>query len=294
MRSQGWARGGYHYLRRTLETESIGKTDLFLEASKMNPFSGSDLSDLKSAKWVLEHPGYAATLADWVGKPIEKVYKYLPDDWREKVNSAVQNSLLKGLEFTIHTMSDGRPHASRDWLHKMLVAGSGAAGGAFGFVALPVELPISTCLILRSIADIARSEGHDLSRLEVRLSCLIVLALGGRSDKDNAAESGYWVVRAALARAVSEAAAFIAERGAVEEGAPPLVRLILAIAARFGVIVGEEVAAKAVPILGAAGGATINFLFMAHFQDMARGHFIVKRLEDKYSSEAVMNQYNAL
>ena len=260
----------------------------------MHPFSESDLSDLKSAKWILEHPGYAAKLADLLGKPIEKVYEYLPDDWREKVNSAVRKSLLKGLEFTIHTMRDGRPHASSDWLHKLLVAGSGAAGGAFGLVALPVELPISTCLILRSIADIARSEGHDLSSLEVRLSCLLVLALGGRSDEDNAAEGGYWVVRAALAKAVSEAAAFIAEREAVEESAPPLVRLIVAIAARFGAIVSEEVAAKAVPIIGAAGGATINYLFMAHFQDMARGHFIVRRLEDKYGSEAVMNKYSEL
>ena len=67
---------------------------------------------------------------------------------------------------------------------------------------------------LRSIGDIARSEGHDLSLLEVRLSCLEVLALGSRGAGDDAAESGYWVVRGVLEKAVSEAAAYIARRTA--------------------------------------------------------------------------------
>jgi hypothetical protein len=34
-------------------------------------------------------------------------------------------------------------------------------GGGFGLAALPVELPISTIIMLRSIGDIARSEGED-------------------------------------------------------------------------------------------------------------------------------------
>jgi len=57
------------------------------------------------------------------------------------------------------------------------------------------------------------------------------------------------------------------------------VRLVTRIASRFGVVVSEKAAAEAVPILGAAGGATINLLFINHFQSMARGHFIVRSLE---------------
>ena len=48
------------------------------------------------------------------------------------------------------------------------------------------------------------------------------------------------------------------------------------------------------PVVGAAGGAVINVLFMDHFQDMARGHFIVKRLEAKYGSEIVRRAYEPL
>ena len=146
--------------------------------------------------------------------------------------------------------------------------------------ALPIELPLSTTFMLRSIADIARSAGHDLRSASVKLACLEVFALGGRSKADDASESGYWAIRAALAKAISEAAAYMAERSAI--------------AARFGVIVSEQVAAKAVPVIGAASGSVINILFMDHFQDMARGHFIVKRLEAKYGVERIREVYEAL
>jgi hypothetical protein len=46
-----------------------------------------------------------------------------------------------------------------------------------------------------------------------------------------------------------------------------------------------------VPILGAAGGAFINVLFIKHFQDLARGHFIVRRLEAQYGQAAVRAAY---
>jgi hypothetical protein len=54
------------------------------------------------------------------------------------------------------------------------------------------------------------------------------------------------------------------------------------------------VAAEAMPILGAASGAAINVLFTRHFQELARGHFAVRRLERHYGPEAVRNAYEAL
>ena len=41
----------------------------------------------------------------------------------------------------------------------------------------------------------------------------------------------------------------------------------------------EKLAAQAAPILGAIGGAAVNAAFADHFQTLARGHFIVRRLE---------------
>jgi hypothetical protein len=63
------------------------------------------------------------------------------------------------------------------------------------------------------------------------------------------------------------------------------------VASRFGITVSEKVAAQAVPVLGAAGGALINTIFIDHFQDIARGHFIVRRLERKYGADLVKEEY---
>jgi hypothetical protein len=80
----------------------------------------------------------------------------------------------------------------------------------------------------------------------------------------------------------------------VEDGAPVIVRLLAQIAARFNTVVGEKIIAQGVPVVGALGGATINVLFIDHFQDMARGHFIVRRLEREYGEEEIRKRYEQL
>ena len=257
-------------------------------------FTDADLKDLKKAKTKLEHPSLTTKIAGTVGRPIESGFKLLPKNWNRKVGEVTRKALLKGLEFSMNTMGKPKTRKSQDWLHKLLIVGSGAAGGAVGLASLAVELPFSTCVILRSIADIARSEGHNIALLEVKLECLEVLALGGKSSQDDAAESGYWMVRGVLAKSVSEAGSYLAEKGLSEECAPPLARLIATIASRFSIVITEETAAKAVPVVGAVSGGAINYLFMNHFQEMASGHFVVKRLEKKYGMKRVEETYKEL
>jgi hypothetical protein len=175
-----------------------------------------------------------------------------------------------------------------------LATATGAAGGAFGLATLPIELPVSTIVMLRSIAEIARSEGEDLAEPEAALACVQVFALGGRADSDDASESGYFAVRGMLAKSVTQAARFIAERGVIEEGSPILVRFITQVASRFGVAVTQKVAAQAIPVIGALGGAAVNYAFIEHFQDVARGHFAVRRLERAYGKEPVRREYERL
>jgi hypothetical protein len=253
-----------------------------------------DLTDLMRAKSLLENPGLTARLANMVGQPLEKGFAMLPKDWTETVQKAVRSALLTALDVAVVTIKPNVRNKSSEFMHKIMVGASGGIGGAFGLFALPLELPVSTTIMLRSIADIARDEGHNLAEFSTRLNCLEVFALGGRSKNDDAAESTYWAVRAALGRAVSEAVAYFTEKGIVEKSAPAIVRLISTIASRFGVVVSEQLAAKAVPVLGAAGGSIVNLLFMDHFQDMARGHFIVKRLERKYGVDRVREVYNTI
>ena len=176
----------------------------------------------------------------------------------------------------------------------MASAASGAVGGAFGLAALTVELPVSTTIMMRSIADVARSEGADLADRQTQLECVMVLALGGNAPSDDAAEVGYFAVREAMTRAVSAAAAHVARHGLAKEGAPALVRLITLIAEHYSVNVTEKAAAQMVPLIGAVGGAAVNTIFIDHFQSVARGHFAVRRLERKYGEATVREKYREL
>lgn len=256
--------------------------------------SGKDFDDLKYAKDLLENPSIAAKITNVLGGTIEKGLEFVPSKLSEIIQQAVREALMKALEFVVVSMDDRPKASSSDFIHKLTAATTGAIGGAFGLPALTLELPISTIIMLRSIADIARCEGEKIKSIEARLACLQVFALGGRSSADDAAESGYFMVRAALAYEISEAAKHIIEKGLSDKGAPAIIRLISTIASRYGVNVSEKITAQALPIVGAGGGALINTIFINHFQDMARGHFIVRRLERIYGTRDVQLKYEAI
>lgn len=257
-------------------------------------FQQTDLNDLKKAKMLLENPGIAAKITNLLGIPIEKGFALLPDNWNKKIGEVTQAALSKAVHAAVFTMKDAPGEEASNIWHKIAVAITGGIGGFFGLSALAVELPISTTIMLRSIADIARSEGETISTIASKIACIEVFALGGPNKSDNASESGYFAIRAALAGSVKKTAEYIAEKGLTEEGAPALVRLIIQIADRFSIQVSEKTAAQAIPAIGAAGGVLINTLFIDHFQDMARGHFIVRRLERKYGKKNVKAKYKTV
>jgi hypothetical protein len=253
--------------------------------------SKPDLDDLRYAKSLLENPSLAARITAVLGIPIEKAIELLPRKATTAITTAARASLNKALQVAVATMDGRAQPRSRDILHKLAVAATGAGGGAFGLPALTIELPFSTVIMLRSIADIARSEGERIETVEAKLACVEVFAMGGRPKGDDALESAYFTVRAALARAISDAARHITERGLAQQGAPAIVRFITRVAAQFEIMVSEKAAAQSVPLIGAGGGALINTLFIGHFQSMARGHFIVRRLERTHDPELVKREY---
>ena len=257
------------------------------------PISPEHAQALQNAKQLLENPGLAARFSNMIASPIDRGLALLPDTARNTILKLTNNALETALNTALYSLGNDQQPA---WnlMHKASVAVSGAAGGVFGLPALAIELPVSTTIMLRSIADIARSEGEDITSQEVRFACLEVFALGGPSSGDDATESGYFGIRTALAGALSDAAKFAVSTGATTEGAPILMRLISQIAARFSIPVTEKAAVQAIPIIGAAGGALINTLFIDHFQGIARGHFVVRRLERVYGKELVQLTYTSL
>src|SRR4029078_12303104 len=159
-----------------------------------------DIEALRAAVAALEHPGLAVRLAELAGKPIELFNRALPEVASKAIAVATTRALNTALRVALRTMQNEPKRASSSYLHKALAATSGAVGGSFGLAALPIELPISTVIMLRSIADIARAEGEDLSDPETTLSCLQVFALGGLEGEADAANSGYFAARGLLAK----------------------------------------------------------------------------------------------
>jgi hypothetical protein len=254
----------------------------------------NDLERLKMAVQLLEHPSWTSRLTDLIGIPVEWTIQQLPKKAKQIISDATTKAIRSALKAAVYTMKVNLKATPVRWWHRGFVTTSGGVGGFFGLLGLPIELPTSTIIILRSIADIARSEGENIISVETQLNCIEVFALGGKMKSDDAAESGYYAIRTTLAKIVTEASEFIAKKGLVEEGAPIIVKFIARIAARFEVVISEKVATEIVPIIGAISGAIINLLFINHFQSIATGHFTVRALERKYGEDVIRREYEVI
>jgi hypothetical protein len=255
----------------------------------------ADLADLERAKDLLESPSLAIQLANAIGSPVEYlVAKRLPRAATRLVDRAARRAVESGYNAAAWTLGKARTGTvASERLHKAAVIGSGAIGGFFGLPGLLVELPVTTATILRSIADIARSEGESPQDVATRLACIEVLALGGNRQDDDGAEIGYFATRAALAQQVGAISGQLAQQVA-SGGAPAAMRVIQAVASRFSIPVSQKALAQAAPFVGAASGAALNYVFINHFQRAARGHFIVRRLERAYGLPLIRARYAEL
>jgi hypothetical protein len=256
-------------------------------------FSGLDHEALAAAVRRLEAPSFAGRLAALAGKPVGLVQRALPTAATSAASNATRRALERALEVALFSLRNRHLGGGRK-LHSGLACACGAVGGAFGLPALALELPVSTTIMLRAIAAIAQQEGEDLADPQTGLACLEVFALGGPASNERGAETDYFTVRAMLARGLVEIADFAIDKGAIREGAPLLVRFLTQISSRFGIIVSQKAAAQTVAVLGAIGGAAINLAFTEHFQEVARGHFIVRRMERAYGADVVRAEYERI
>ncbi len=58
--------------------------------------------------------------------------------------------------------------------------------------------------MMRAVADVARAEGFDLSDVDTKAACLEVFAMGGPTDQDDAAETGYYMARGFATQAMNQ------------------------------------------------------------------------------------------
>jgi EcsC protein family len=254
-----------------------------------SPLSRANHKALIRAVDALENSNFAARIADYAGAPINKAVRLLPRPASASLARAVEAAMHKCLKTAIGSLDNVRaPPAT--FLSNAIAGFTGGLSGFFGMPALMVELPLTTTIMLRAIADIARHNGENLDTLEGRLACLQVFALSSRNSGVRT-ELGYFAARTLLARLSGNAAAFLVERGAQELSGVMINSLMTEIVSRFSIVVSDRIAAGALPVVGAVGGATINVIFMNHFQQIAQGHFTVRRLERELGVDAVRVHY---
>ena len=159
------------------------------------------------------------------------------------------------------------PRRGGEAAHRAAAAALGAMGGLGGLPTALAELPVTTTMVLRSLQEIARDHGEDPAQDTTRIACLQVLGAGGPLAEDDGTDFAFLGARLTLT-------------------GPALQGLIAGIAPRFAAALVQRLAAKAVPALGAAAGATVNLAFMRYYQEMAHVHFGLRRLARQGAPEA--------
>lgn len=258
------------------------------------------LAMLANATQQLESSNLTTTMSHTIGIPIEKAMSALPGHWSSIVSKITKTALEKALNTALYSLNEKTNSKPKNKFHKLLVSTSGAIGGTFGITALAIELPISATIMLRSIADIARNNGEDLNNVDCKIACLTVFALSGggnnsrHSKNSEAADTSYYAVRSFLTKALSDTTNHVAVHGLSKESAPSLIKLINAVSTRFSIPVSEKLAAQSIPLIGAIGGASINWMFIEHYQKMAKAHFSIRFLERIYGVKTVEKLYNEI
>ncbi|NRA44983.1 MAG: EcsC family protein [Oligoflexales bacterium] len=247
-------------------------------------------------------------LSRLVGKPIEAAQQVMPPKVQSLVNTSVQESLI----FSLKTMLKTVPSVSKDArgfiqsskktksFHTILAGLSGGVGGFFGVIALPVELPASTCIMLRSITKIAKECGEDFSDPKTLLECVAIFSYGEHKsdDDDTDFNSMYFAQRLAYSKLINDAAKYLATHSAShllsakKDLAPVLITFIAKVASIFKISISKKIVAESVPIIGSIGGSAINSLFSEHYSSVARYHFGIRSLERKYGKNRIKTIYD--
>ena len=149
---------------------------------------------------------------------------------------------------------------------------AGAAGGAGGLATAVAELPVTVTLFLNTIRAAARDAGLDPDSDWVKAECLQVFAAGSPLAQDDGVNTSFLASRLALTGSTAQ-------------------NLIRTIAPRLAAVLGQKLAAQAVPVIGAVSGAALNAAFLSYYREIARVRFELVKLGRAHGAEAVEAEF---
>lgn len=270
--------------------------------------SPEDMAIIKQAKSDMEQLGWAIRNINILGNTVETGMRFIPPKLLARLQKLTEKVLLGVVKTNLLTIQKNKTFQEpSNRTYKAIVTGSGTVSGFFGSTTglgtaiFASEVALTTKFMMRTIMDIARSEGEDIYSLEGQMACLEVFALGGTSKDDDGTESSYYATRLALSSSIHKITASSVKatldtlvKGASVAGTNIITKFISTIASRLSIVLSEKFLAQALPVVGAAGGGTLNYLFVAHFQKMAAAHFAIRRLERTYGQALVQEAYKEI
>jgi len=226
--------------------------------------------------------GVLVRVADLMGGAVGRSFRLgargvgLAPDIQEKVKGLAAAAVERAFDVALVRLSrDGRSDMRSQEVTRAVVVLSGAVGGFLGLGGFLPDVTVTTFAIMRSIARIAQDEGEDIADDDTRRACLQVFALAPGHSGNTESEIGYYSARLLM------------------QGRP-LVMLLSEVAGRYGLSISQKLAMQTVPFVGAIGGAALNAAFLRHYQDAARAHFVIRRLERSYGVAAVSSAWAGL
>lgn len=212
--------------------------------------------------------GPVMRLVNGLGTKLESQLSVVPEKYRGQIEGAVAQALAAayGLAGRAPDMGERGP--------VMAVMASGAAGGAGGLATSIAELPVTVTLMLNAIRAEARAAGFDPDDDGVRAECLRVFGAGSPLASDDGVNTSFITARLTVTGQAVQ-------------------NLITTIAPKLAAVLGQKVAAQAVPVLGAVSGAALNAAFLAYYREIARIRFALLRLAEVHGAEPVLEAFKA-
>lgn len=216
-----------------------------------------DLELLRLAKRYARAGHTGIEVLNALGTQADSLLDRLPKAARDRLTDVTVEALHGALSVA-HSSRQMVPDQA-GWLNTALSTAMGAAGGFGGLPTALAEIPVTTTLLLRVIEGVAAEHGFDPAEDNVRFDCVQVFASAGPLDHDDDADIAFLSARMALSGTAMQA-------------------LITRVAPRLGVVMGQKLAAQAVPVLGAVAGAATNYAYTRYYTEMAQVHFGLRRL----------------
>ncbi len=209
--------------------------------------------------------GPVIALLNRLGGSVEEVMAALPAPVQARATAVVAAALERGLALAVagRHAPDLGPRAA-----PAAAALAGALGGAGGLPTALAELPVTVTLILSAIARAAEAEGFDPADPAVRAEILRTLADGGPLDRDDGVDTAFLGARLALSGAAVQ-------------------KLLATVAPALAGVLARALAAKAVPVLGAAAGAAVNAAYLGYYRESARVRFALLRLASRHGAARI-------